>query len=60
MAEENRWGAPRIYSELLMLGFNDISEVTVSRRDNPNPSRIGHETADCREQVFLVSHRVDF
>ena len=31
MAEENHWGAPRIYSELLMLGFNDVSEVTVSR-----------------------------
>ncbi len=31
MAGENRWGAPRIYSELLMLGFNDISEATVSR-----------------------------
>ncbi|MCP4754742.1 MAG: transposase [Proteobacteria bacterium] len=31
MAEENRWGAPRIYSELLMLGFDDISEANVSR-----------------------------
>ncbi len=31
MAGENHWGAPRIYSELLMLGFNDISETTVSR-----------------------------
>ena len=31
MAGENHWGAPRIYSELLMLGFTDISEATVSR-----------------------------
>jgi len=31
MAGENRWGAPRIYSELLMLGFDNISEPTVSR-----------------------------
>jgi len=31
MVGENRWGAPRIYSELLILGFNDISEATVSR-----------------------------
>ena len=31
MAGENRWGAPRIYSELLMLGFDDVSEATVSR-----------------------------
>ena len=33
MARENNWGAPRIYSELLMLGFtkNEISQSTVSR-----------------------------
>jgi len=33
MARENRWGAPRIYSELLMLGYtkNEISQSTVSR-----------------------------
>ncbi len=31
MAGENNWGAPRIYSELLMLGYNDVSEATVSR-----------------------------
>jgi len=31
MAVENNWGAPRIYSELLMLGFTDVSETTVSR-----------------------------
>jgi len=33
MARQNNWGAPRIYSELLMLGFtkNEISQSTVSR-----------------------------
>ena len=31
MAGENHWGAPRIYSELLMLGFDNVSEATVSR-----------------------------
>jgi putative transposase len=31
MVDENRWGAPRIYSELLMLGFTNVSEATVSR-----------------------------
>jgi putative transposase len=28
MAGENHWGAPRIYSELLMLGFNDLLKAT--------------------------------
>jgi len=33
MAEQNSWGAPKIYSELLKLGFSedDISQSTVSR-----------------------------
>ena len=33
MAAENNWGAPRIYSELLMLGYtkNEISQPTLSR-----------------------------
>ena len=33
MARENNWGAPRIYSELLMLGYTkkEISQSTVSR-----------------------------
>ena len=31
MAGENNWGAPRIYSELLMLGYTSVSEATVSR-----------------------------
>ena len=31
MAGENRWGAPRIYSELLMLGYTEVSEATISR-----------------------------
>ncbi len=45
MAGENNWGAPRIYSELLMLGYNDVSEATVSRylrkhrTKHPDPKR---------------------
>jgi DNA-binding transcriptional regulator YhcF (GntR family) len=31
MAEVNHWGVPRVYSELLMLGFTNVSEATVSR-----------------------------
>jgi putative transposase len=31
MPRENHWGAPRIYSELLMLGVEDVSEASVSR-----------------------------
>lgn len=30
MAGENHSRAPRIYSELLILGFNDVSEASVS------------------------------
>ena len=30
MAEQNRWGAPRIHGELLELGF-EVSQATVSR-----------------------------
>jgi transposase InsO family protein len=29
MARENYWGAPRIYSELLMLGYKNVKERTV-------------------------------
>ena len=31
MATENNWGAPRIYSELLMLGYDNVKQRTVSR-----------------------------
>ena len=31
MAGDNNWGAPRIYSERLMLGCTDVSQATVSR-----------------------------
>jgi transposase InsO family protein len=52
VAENPTWGAPRIHSELLKLGF-DISERTVSRwarkaPKNPEPAR--------RWQAFLDNH----
>ncbi len=31
MAKQNDWGAPKIHSELLMLGFTNVSQTTVSR-----------------------------
>jgi hypothetical protein len=31
MAMENNWGAPRICSELLMLGYDNVKQRTVSR-----------------------------
>ena len=53
VAENPTWGAPRIYGELLKLGF-EVSERTVSRwikraTKNPDPAR--------RWLVFLDNHR---
>jgi putative transposase len=57
MTGENHWGAPRIYSELLMLGFKDISEATVSRY--LRRFRLNHP--DKKKQLswmtFLKNHR---
>ncbi|MCP4754109.1 MAG: transposase, partial [Proteobacteria bacterium] len=57
MAGENRWGAPRIYSELLMLGYHDVSEATVSRYLRA----FGSIHPDRRRQqswrTFLKNHR---
>ncbi len=57
IARENNWGAPRIYSELLMLGYVDVSQSTVSRclrryrSENPdNNKRQSWKT-------FLKNHR---
>ena len=53
VAENPRWGAPRIHGELLKLGF-DVSERTISRwmqraAKDPEPAR--------RWQAFLKNHR---
>jgi len=57
MAEENRWGAPRIYSELLMLGFNDISEKTVSRYLRTFRSEHPDKKKQQSWMTFLKNHR---
>ena len=57
MAGENHWGAPRIYSELLMLGFNDVSEATVSRY--LRRFRLNHPDKKKQQSwmTFLKNHR---
>ncbi len=57
MAGENHWGAPRIYSELLMLGFNDISEATVSRYLKKFRSRHPDKKKQPSWMTFLRNHR---
>ena len=57
MAEENNWGAPRIYSELLMLGFNDVSEVTVSRYLRTFRSKHPDTRKQQSWKTFLTNHR---
>ena len=53
MATENSWGAPRIYGELLRLGFK-LSERSVSRhlRSLPRAPRTGQTWT-----TFLRNHR---
>jgi putative transposase len=57
MAGENHWGAPRIYSELLMLGFNDVSEATASRY--LHRFKLKHPDTKKRQSwmTFLRNHR---
>lgn len=62
MARENiNWGAPRIYSELLMLGYSekDISERTISRylkKFRPeDPEKIKKKQQQW--QTFIQNHR---
>lgn len=57
MAGENRWGAPRIYSELLTLGFNDVLEASVSRY--LRRFRINHPDKKKQQSwmTFLRNHR---
>lgn len=57
MAGENRWGAPRIYSELLMLGFNEISEATVSRYLQKFRSNHPDKKKQQSWMTFLRNHR---
>ncbi len=57
MAGENHWGAPRIYSELLMLGFNDVSEATVSRYLRTFKSKHPDKKKQQSWMTFLKNHR---
>ena len=57
MAGENHWGAPRIFSELLMLGYTDVSEATVSRY--LRKFRLKHPNKKNQQSwmTFLRNHR---
>ena len=57
LAGENNWGAPRIYSELLMLGFNDVSEATVSRYLRKYRSAHPDKKKQQSWMTFLKNHR---
>jgi putative transposase len=57
MAEENRWGAPRIYSELLMLGFSDVSEASVSRYLRKYRSLYPDKKKQQSWMTFIRNHR---
>jgi hypothetical protein len=40
MATENNWGAPRIYSELLMLGYDNVkNSIWISKKIKTKLSR---------------------
>jgi putative transposase len=57
MAGENRWGAPRIYSELLILGFTNVSETTVSRYLRKYRSLHPDKKKQQSWMTFLKNHR---
>jgi len=59
MAEENRWGAPKIYSELLKLGFSEdeISQSTVSRYLRTYRSENPDDKKQQSWRTFLKNHR---
>jgi putative transposase len=57
MAGENHWGAPRIYSELLMLGYEDVSEATVSRYLKRYRSLHPDKMKQQSWMTFLKNHR---
>jgi len=57
MAGENRWGAPRIFSELLMLGFKDVSEASVSRYFRKYRSLHPDKKKQQSWMTFLKNHR---
>lgn len=56
MTGENHWGASRIYSELLMLGFTNVSEATVSRYLRRYRSLHPNKQKQQSWMTFLKSH----
>jgi putative transposase len=57
MAGENHWGAPRIYSELLMLGYEEISQATVSRYLRTFRSKHPNNKKQQSWMTFLKNHK---
>jgi putative transposase len=57
MATENNWRAPRIYSELLMLGYDHAGERTVSRYLRRFKSKHPDKAKQQSWRTFLKNHR---
>ena len=57
MATENNWGAPRIYSELLMLGYDNVKQRTVSRYLRKFRSKHPDKKKQQSWLTFLKNHR---
>ncbi len=59
MARENKWSAPRICSELLKLGYSDLSEITVSRYLRRFKLKHPDKQKQQSWKTFLQNHRDD-
>ncbi len=57
MATENNWGAPRIYSELLILGFDNVKQRTVSRYLRKFRTKHPDKKKQQSWRTFLNNHR---
>ena len=57
MATQNNWGAPRIYSELLMLGYDNVKQRTVSRYLRKFRSKHPDKKKQQSWHTFLKNHR---
>ena len=57
MATQNNWGAPRIYSELLMLGYENVKQKTVSRYLRLFRSQHPDKKKQQSWRTFLENHR---
>lgn len=57
MATENNWGAPRLYSELLVLGYDNVKQRTVSRYLRRFRSKYPDKKKQQSWRTFLKNHR---